>query len=236
MWKEKATQVLASGPSTLTRAVAVVEWLEQVEFISEVVVAEERIYLLVKSQFIICYRYAWATALHVYSTRMCVGERPRTNTQAGITAAYGGYAYGTSLTQKVFMGSGGGGGARDDNCCALPGGGGNGGGIVMIFTPAFTGSGGRISSCGTKGQDAGHNINVRSGQQGGGGGGAGGSILLVTNFAGVPTNGAISIDLRGGVGGKESQLSYYAPGGKGSTGRFTWHKFQMSEGGPLYVR
>ena len=68
------------------------------------------------------------------------------------------------------MGSGGGDGARDQLCCALPGAGGNGGGIVMIFTPVITGSGGRISSCGGKGQDAGHNIGAEGGQQGGGGG------------------------------------------------------------------
>ena len=164
-----------------------------------------------------------------------VGERPRTHTHGGVVAAYGGKVYRTSSLTEVFMGSGGGGGARDQDCCALPGGGGNGGGIVEIFTPAFIGSGGRISSCGAKGQDAGHNIEVKGGAQGGGGGGAGGSILLVTNFAGVPTNGSVSIDVRGGVGGKESDPSYYAPGGKGSSGRFTWHKLQMSESGPLSV-
>ena len=133
------------------------------------------------------------------------------------------------------MGSGGGGGARDQLCCALPGAGGNGGGIVMIFTPVITGSGGRISSCGGKGQDAGHNIGAEGGQQGGGGGGAGGSILLATHSFGVPTDGSVSIDVRGGIGGKDSKSDSLdvAPGGKGSSGRFMWFKLPKLEIGAL---
>ncbi|XP_062506861.1 uncharacterized PE-PGRS family protein PE_PGRS10-like [Corticium candelabrum] len=131
------------------------------------------------------------------------------------------------------MGSGGGGGARNEECCALPGAGGNGGGIVMIFSPAITGSGGSISSRGARGQDAGHNIEAKGGKQGGGGGGAGGSILLVTYSFGIPVDGSVSIDLRGGIGGKESDSDNKAPGGKGSHGRFMWYKLPRLEKGPL---
>ena len=133
------------------------------------------------------------------------------------------------------MGSGGGGGARDQECCALPGAGGNGGGIVMIFTPEIIGSGGKISSRGARGQDAGHNIAVAGEELGGGGGGAGGSILLVTNYFGVPTDGSVSIDVTGGAGGKSSSAKYPTPGGKGAPGRYTWHKLQTSKSGPLSV-
>ena len=176
--------------------------------------------------------------VHMFSCNMhmhtCVGERPRTHYYGNVKPAYGGKAYGISLlTEKVFMGSGGGGGGRDSQCCALPGSGGNGGGIVMIFTPVITGSGGTISARGARGQDAGHNIGATGGEHGGGGGGAGGSILLATHSFGVPVDGSISLDIRGGVGGKESNPTYYAPGGKGSSGRFMWYKLPRLERGPL---
>ena len=132
------------------------------------------------------------------------------------------------------MGSGGGGGARDQECCSLPGAGGNGGGVVMLFSPAITGWGGKISSCGGRGQNAGHSGNARvEEEQGGGGGGAGGSILLVTSPSGVPTDGSISIDVGGGAGGTETSPTYYAPGGKGGSGRFTWYTVPEYGTGPL---
>ena len=168
--------------------------------------------------------------------RTYIGERPSTDSYGGVVAAYGGKAYGTSsLTDKIFMGSGGGGGARDQECCALPGAGGNGGGIVMIFAPKITGSGGRISSRGARGQDAGHNTPLNDEELGGGGGGAGGSILLVTNYFGVPTDGSVSLDVTGGAGGDDLLPNYHSPGGKGAPGRYTWHKLQTSKSGPLSV-
>ncbi|XP_062506324.1 PE-PGRS family protein PE_PGRS4-like [Corticium candelabrum] len=146
------------------------------------------------------------------------------HSSSGSDGSYGngGVAYATSsLTEKIFMGSGGGGGGKDSTCCALPGAGGNGGGIVMIFTPVIIGSGGTISSCGGKGQDAGHNF-AEGGDQGGGGGGAGGSVLLITDSE-IPKNGSVSIDVTGGAAGTKSNVEYRAnAGGKGGYGVYKW--------------